>query len=167
MKNDRMVFSRFNRPHTISTDFGNGERSIFEERIVDGQRSLVIVGKENFKDFIEASKEETLIENIIKRFQSGDVTALAKNQGFYADVIGMPNNLAEAQNMLISLEKHFNSLSAEDRALFDNSFDKYVSEVSRMDVDTFLEKFNLVKQEMKTDDLILEKDGVINEPKSE
>lgn len=164
---DRKIYSRFNRPNTIASDFGTGERSIFEERLVDGERRLVVVGKENFKDFIEASKEETLIDNIIKRFENGDVTALAKKQGFYADVIGMPDNLAQAQNMLIALENQFNSLSADDRSLFDNSFDKYVSEVSKMDVDTFLEKFNLIKQEMKNDELIFEKDGDGNEPKSE
>lgn len=157
------IYTRFDRPVTIESPTGNGERSIFEERVIDGERTLVITGKEDFKSFIEASKEETLIDNIIKRFQNGDVTVLQRKQGFYGDITNMPSSLAEAQNMLIQIENHFNSLPSEDRELFGNSFDRYVSEVSKMNASDFIEKFNLVKQELKTDNILLDKEVPDNE----
>lgn len=43
----------------------------------------------------------------------GDINALSRAQGFYADITGMPNNLAEAQNMLIKMENDFNSLPVD------------------------------------------------------
>lgn len=135
--------TRNNRPVTISSPQGNGERSIFEERVVDGVKQLVVAGKENFKDFIEASKAETLISNIMKRFEMGDVNALSRVQGFYGDITGMPSNLAEAQNMLISLENQFNALPVDIKKKFDNSFDKYVKDVSSATVDQFKEMFNI------------------------
>lgn len=135
--------TRFNRPDVTPSDRGTAMRDIFEERIVDGSKELVVTGQENFKDFIEASKAETQIENIIKRFQMGDINALSRAQGFYADITGMPNNLAEAQNMLIKMENDFNSLSVDIKKKFDNSFDKYVSMVSNTTVDGFKDLFNL------------------------
>ena len=135
--------TRFNRPDVIPSDRGTAMRDIFEERIVDGSKELVVTGQENFKDFIEASKAETQIENIIKRFQMGDINALSRAQGFYADITGMPNNLAEAQNMLIKMENDFNSLPVDIKKNFDNSFDKYVSTVSNTTVDGFKDLFNL------------------------
>lgn len=128
----------------VPSPIGNGERSIFEERIENGKRSLVVTGKENLKDFIEASKAETLISNIMKRFEQGDVNALSRVQGFYGDVTSMPTNLADAQKVLINLETQFNSLPVDVRQKFDNSFDKYVQEVSNVkSVDEFNTLFNI------------------------
>ena len=142
MKNN--VFgSRCNRPATISAPQGTGERDLYEERVVDGVRQLVVTGKENLKDIIEASKEETLISNIMKRFEMGDINALSRVQGFYGDVTGMPTNLAEAQNMLIKMENDFYSLPMDIKKKFDNSFDKYVKDVSSATVEQFKEMFNL------------------------
>lgn len=158
-------FSRCIRPSTIANPFGNGERSIFEERVENGQRRLVVTGKEDFKSFIEASKEETLIKNIIKRFENGDVTAISKTQGFYGDVTGMPSNLAEAQNFLINLQNNFDSLPGDIKEKFGNSFDNYVKEVSNMDIDTFNKHFVLQDKVNKDESLLVDdkKDGDNNE----
>lgn len=144
MRTTKVKFgTRFNRPDVIPSPVGNGERDIFEERVVDGVKQLVVTGKENFKAFIEASKNETLISNIMKRFEQGDVAALSRVQGFYGDVTGMPSNLAEAQNMLIFLENKFNALPLDIKKKFDNSFDKYVQDISNATVDQFKDLFNL------------------------
>lgn len=138
-------FARRNcRWSTVPCPIGNGERSVFEERVVDGKKRLVITGKENVKDFIESSKAETLISNIMKRFEQGDVSVLSRKQGFYGDVTSMPSNLAEAQNILITLENQFNSLPVEVRKKFDNSFDNYVKTVSNVgSIDEFNSLFNI------------------------
>ena len=145
LKDMAIPFARRNcRWSPVPSPIGNGERSIFEERVENGKRSLVVTGKENLKDFIEASKNETLISNILKRFEQGDVNALSRVQGFYGDVTSMPSNLADAQNVLINLENQFNSLPVDVRKKFDNSFDKYVQDVSSVkSVDEFNTLFNI------------------------
>ena len=145
LKDMTIPFGRKNcRWSTVPSPIGNGERSIFEERVENGKRSLVVTGKENLKDFIEASKNETLISNIMKRFEQGDVNALSRVQGFYGDVTSMPSNLADAQKVLINLENQFNSLPVDVRKKFDNSFDKYVQDVSNVkSVDEFNTLFNI------------------------
>lgn len=127
-----------------SSPMGDGTQPIFEERLVDGKKMLVVTGQEDLKAFIEASKDETLISSIIKRYTEGDVTALSRAQGFYADITGMPTDLASAQQTLIKLQDNFDKLPLEVRKKFDNSFDKYVEEVSSIsDVDTFKKIFDL------------------------
>lgn len=145
LKDMSIPFGRRNcRWSPVPSPIGTGERSIFEERVENGKRSLVVTGKENLKDFIEASKAETLISNIMKRFEQGDVNALSRVQGFYGDVTSMPSNLADAQKVLINLETQFNSLPADVRKKFDNSFDKYVQDVSSVkSVDEFNTLFNI------------------------
>lgn len=157
MKNN-LFFSRCNRPVTIPVPQGNGERDLYEERVVDGVRQLVVTGKEDLKSIIEASKEETLISNIMKRFEMGDVNALSRVQGFYGDITGMPDNLAEAQNMLIKMENDFNSLPVDIKKKFDNSFDKYVKDVSSATVEQFKDMFNLnpIKETVKESEVVVD-----------
>lgn len=135
------IHSRFDRPGTIPSSLGSIYKKVFEERIVDGCKKLVEVGKENLKDFIEASKNETLITSIMRRFEMGDTSVLSKVQGFYGDVTGMPSSLADAQNILIRLHKQFDSLPVDTRRKFDNSFDKFVKDVSFTSVENFSEIF--------------------------
>lgn len=143
---DVVVFSRFQMPATVPTSKGSHIKKIFEERVVDGFHGLVSVGEEDFKDFIETAKEDTLISSIIRRFESGDVSALSKVQGIYADVVGMPNNLLDAKNKLLNLERSFETLPIDIRNKFDNSFDKFVDTVSHVNsVDDFSALFDLKK----------------------
>lgn len=155
-------YSRSSLPDTVASPVGNGERSLFEVRVVDGKKQLVVTGKEDFKGFIEASKEDTLISNIMKRFEQGDVNALSKVQGFYGDVTAMPDNLAEAQSILIKLESQFNALPSDVRAKFDNSFNKYVQDVSNFTVEEYLGHFNL-NEKLNSDN---DKDILIDDKES-
>lgn len=150
-----MFNSRSSRPSAFdfSSPRGNGERVIFEERIVDGSKKLVATGKESLKDFIESSKSETLITNIIKRFECGDVSVLSKVQGFYGDVTTLPTDLASAQRQLITLENKFNNLPSEVKTRFDNSFNKFVEEVSHSSIDDFSKLFGLDTSIVKDNDI--------------
>lgn len=127
-----------------SSPMGDGIQSVFEERIIDGKKKLVVTGQEDLKAFIEASKAETLIDNIIKRYTEGDLSILSRVQGFYGDVTGMPRDLADAQRTLITLQSNFEKLPLDVRKKFDNSFDKYVEEISSIkDVSAFKKIFSL------------------------
>lgn len=145
MLNDLKVFSRFCRPHVIASPSGTAECDVFEERVNErGIKYLVVTGKKNLKEFIEASKEETKIDNIIKRFQrTGDINVLNVNQGFYADISNLPSNLLDAHNHLIKLSNTFDKLPSDIKKKFDNSFDKFIHEVSSYDTETFIDMFDL------------------------
>ena len=96
----------------------------------DGKVRVVETGKTNLYEKIQASKEDTLIYNILDRFKAGDVTALQKNQGYYADLTEMPKTLAEAQQSLITAENYFNSLPLDVRKEFNHSFSEFLATAS-------------------------------------
>lgn len=137
-------YSAFDRPKTRLSPMGSGERAVLEVRKVNGVDTLVKTGSEDWKSFIESSKAETMISNIILRFQRGDVSALSRTQGFYGDVTGMPDSLRDAQNTLIDLRSKFDALPKDVRLKFDDNFEHYVSKVSNFSVADFAEAFNLV-----------------------
>ena len=65
------------------------------QTLPDGTRNLVEVGKTNAYEIIQASLEQSLIYNILRRHDAGDPTALAAVQGRYIDVSGLPTSLAD------------------------------------------------------------------------
>lgn len=96
-----------------------------------GKEELKETGKTNLYDYIQSSLEETLIYNIIERYNSGDVDALNKIQGFYGDVTTMPKNLAEAQQIMINAQKVFNDLPVDVRAKYNHSVSEFLSAVEK------------------------------------
>lgn len=131
------------RPSTVPCPVGDGQRDLFEERVDEkGNRYLAVVGRESIKDFIQASKEGTEISTILKRFsRTGDISILQQRPGFYCDITNLPSNLMEAQNHLIKLQKSFDHLPSDKKLEFDNSFDKFVKEVSSYDAKKFIDVF--------------------------
>lgn len=124
-------YSRNNRPATIVHPVGDGTTPKYEEVTRDGRTFLEETGKDNLFEFVQASKEETLVYNIIARYQRGDVTALHKRVGQFMDVVGMPTNLAEAHQVLISQRRVFDSLPVDVRKKFDDDFNVYVETVAK------------------------------------
>lgn len=96
-----------------------------------GAQELKKTGKTNIYDFIQSSLAETLIYNVIERYNSGDITALDKVRGFYGDVINMPKTLAEAQQIMINAEKLFKSLPLETRAKYNHDVGQFLSNVEK------------------------------------
>lgn len=141
-------FSRFNRPHTIPHPIGDGTAPIFEEVYEDGKRVLKETGRQNLNEFVQASLAETEIYNILARYQRGDESALNKTVGQFMDVVGMPTNLAEAKQALINIEREFNDLPGDVKAVFNNSVDEFVQVVSTGKLDERLAPFR--KPEVET-----------------
>lgn len=125
-----LFHSLLNRPKTIPSVVGNGVQPVFEEQLVDGVSTLVEVGETSLFEFVQASKEDTEIYNILSRYERGDVGALNQSQGVYADVVGMPTNLAEAKASIIRFESMFENLSAEDKAKFNNNVNEFLQAVA-------------------------------------
>lgn len=96
-----------------------------------GKTDLKATGKTNMYDYIQSSLEETLIYNVIERYNAGDITALDKVRGFYGDVTQLPKNLAEAQQLLINAQKTFNSLPVDVRAKYNHSVSEFLSAIEK------------------------------------
>lgn len=108
---------------------GSREADTFEIKIdKKGHKSLEWVGTHDIYQDIQSYKDECSIENIIARAAAGDLNALNKTQGFYADITESPRDLAEAQREIMKLSNTFDTLPAEIRAKFDNSKEMFVNE---------------------------------------
>lgn len=151
-------YSRLNRPKTISPAVGDGTAPVFEKRLVDGHYRLVETGKTNLFDFVQASKEDTLIYNLIDRYVRGDVTALSQRVGQYLDVVGLPSTLAEAQQLMIDVQNKFDHLDSDIKAKFDNSVSVYVNSIAKSSPEQLREIFGITKNDVDKH----KKDGDVN-----
>lgn len=121
-------YSRINLPPKVGTEAGDKEATTYQTRIDEnGHKITEAVGKTNIYDRIQSSLEETKIENIIRRFTEGDMSAFRTGEPIYADMREAPKTLMEAQNMIIRITDEFNSLPVDVRAKFDHSPEKYVA----------------------------------------
>lgn len=119
------------RPHTKTPTYvsptGDRLTPVYGERInSDGERVLEVIGETNTYEKIQASLDSTKIEDIIRRYESGDVTILERSKGQYIDATKLPNDLMTAQNNLIALREQFDSLSLSVKEQFGMSFDKFL-----------------------------------------
>lgn len=150
-----VVHHRFRRPKTIPWPVGDGTAPIFEEVIENGVRILRETGRDPLNEFVQASLADTLVYNILAKYQRGDEMALHKTIGQYMDVVGMPTNLAEAQQALIDIENKFNMLTADVKAVFNNNVNEFIDAVSHGKLDEKLAPFAIKKSEEKP----IEKEG--------
>ena len=121
-------YSRLEHAPRIETPAGSKEATTYQTRIDEnGHKITEPIGKTNIYDRIQSSLEETKIENIIKRFTEGDVSAFRTGEPVYMDITGAPKTLMEAQNLIIKITDEFNTLPVEVRAKFDHSPEKYVA----------------------------------------
>ena len=107
-----------------------GSKIITEHRLVmdkEGIDHLVRDNKINAYERIQASAEQSDINNIIRRAKAGDPTALNQVHGEYMNVIGAPKDLRQAQQFCINAEREFMKLPLETKKAFDNNPKKYVA----------------------------------------
>lgn len=122
-------YSRLNPAPVIEAPAGSKEATTYQTQIDEnGHKVTVPIGKTNIYDRIQSSLEETKIENIIRRFTEGDISAFRQGEPLYADMTEAPKTLMEAQNMIIRITNEFNELPVEIRAKFDHSPEKYVAQ---------------------------------------
>ena len=94
----------------------------------NGRVVLEKKGEENLYDYIQSFRDSVDLNVILARFSNGDVEALNKAQGFYADVTDFPSNMAEALNRINQAEEMFNSLPLATRQKFDCSFEQFLAQ---------------------------------------
>ena len=93
----------------------------------DGHIVLEEIGVKNLPEYIDSFRESCDINNLVARFNAGDVTALSRAQGAFFDATQLPHTYAEMLNTVINAEQTFNALPLEVREKFDNSYVKWVS----------------------------------------
>ena len=100
---------------------------------LDGRRTLVLDDPKPIYDMIQAHRDETEIERIVKRAMQGDMSVLNAMAGQYMDISGAPNSLAEAQQVIINAKRDFDKLDPEIRKKFDNNVEIFIAEAGSKD----------------------------------
>lgn len=126
-KTQAKIWSRFDRPDANPSPAGTATEPEYTEYVDEnGHLSLKKTGEKPVYEMIQASLEETKIENIIRRATLGDPTALNNSIGAYLDTTEMPTSLAEMQDTIIRVKNEFEKLPLETRLKFDQSPEQYV-----------------------------------------
>lgn len=141
-------YSRLNRPVAVVPPIGDGTAPIYEEIFENGHSRLKKTGSENLFEFVQSSKEETLVYNIIARYRRGDVNALNQRAGQYLDVVGMPTNLAEAYSVMQDVQRKFDSLAPEVRKNFSNDVNVFIDVVTHSKPDELISYFGVTKNDV-------------------
>ena len=95
---------------------------------LDGKRVLKADNEKPIYEMIQAYREETEIERIVKRAMQGDISVLYAMEGQYMDLTGVPKSLAEAQQIIINAKRDFDKLDPEVRSKFNNNVEVFIAE---------------------------------------
>lgn len=124
-----MFYSRSNpRPHGV-TPAGSGLAPVYSVRLdPQGHKEVYQSGQTDLYAKIQASLEETKVENIVRRFLQGDTAALSQTSPVFLDVSAYPGSLMEANNLIVRIKSEFWSLPLDVRQEYGNNPDKYVAD---------------------------------------
>lgn len=85
-------------------------------------------GKINIYNEIQSHADSVDLNTIIRKYESGDVTALSKMQGAFADVTQLPTTYSEMLNLIRFGEEVFDQLPTEIKQQFNNSFEQFFAQ---------------------------------------
>lgn len=138
----------------IKSATGDGTEPVYEYEINQdtGRKELRLVGRESVYDKVQESLEETKIQNIVRR-ATFDPEALGstewmEKQGF-VDITGLPTNIHEYHDFMMTAQKDFDKLPSEIRELFDNSLETFVAEFGTPEWETKINSLNKPEKEVK------------------
>lgn len=92
-----------------------------------GRRHLVRDVEKPIYEMIQASREQTEIERIVKRALEGDPTVLQAREGQYTDITEAPKSIAEAQQAIINAKRNFEKLDPETKKKFENNVEIFIA----------------------------------------
>ena len=97
--------------------------------------------------YIQASKEQCDLSQIVARYLSGDTAVINVNSPIYGDVASMPRNINELHDLGDRIQKGYNNLSDEIKGIFGNSFDEFYKSVMEHTVDQKIQAYATAKAE--------------------
>lgn len=135
-----MFFSRSCKPDRHFAPSGSPIETLYAEKLVNGVVTLVESGHRDVNEYIQSSRDDCDVYSVIERFNRGDVSALNQvDGGQFMDVIGLPTNLAQAQQMLIDVQSRFDNLPASVKQKFDNSASVFVDRIANGGVQALID----------------------------
>lgn len=94
---------------------------------LDGRRKLIKDNPKPIYEMIQASREQTEIDRIVKRALQGDESVLSAVEGQYIDITGAPKSLAHAQQIIINAKNDFEKLDTETKKKFENNVEIFIA----------------------------------------
>lgn len=120
--------TKYDRKRTF-TPVGSAEMTQYTAKFDDaGVLVLEESGKVNVYNEIQSHAESVDLNTIIRQYESGDVSALSKMQGVFADVTQLPTTYAEMLNLIRFGEEAFDQLPVEIKQQFNNSFEQFFAQ---------------------------------------
>lgn len=92
---------------------------------LDGNVILKEIGKTDTYAEIQSHKNGCDINVLIAKYKGGDLNALNRIQGYYADISDIPD-IHSVYNTIKTAEQDFIKLPKEIKEKFDNNFEKYL-----------------------------------------
>lgn len=135
-------FSAFSRPKTLDNSSGNEFFISFRESIdpKTGVGKLVESGRQSIREYIESSFDETKIDTILSRCARGDISALQRVAGQYADLSTAPECIHELKKFIDDARASFDNLPVDLKSEFGNSPEQFVASFSNGQFNKFLDK---------------------------
>lgn len=129
-----MFYSLLVKRDVIPAPVGSSEQAVFIEKMDDsGVMHLEISSYTNLYEKIQAAKDATDVNNIVRRLGGVDMVAAAyPNKGQYIDVVGMPTSLIEAEKVLTNFQNQFDELPSDVRKQFNNNPFEFVAYADAM-----------------------------------
>lgn len=91
-----------------------------------GRKVLKKCGETNLYETIQASLEETKIENILARAIAGD-NSVFRPEGIYADVSTMPTNMIEARQAIQKMENIWRDVPMDIKSKYNMDLDEFIA----------------------------------------
>lgn len=92
-----------------------------------GRKILVKTGETNVYEKIQASLEETKIENILARAMAGD-NSVFRPEGIYTDTTQIPSNLIESMQAIQNLENTWEGLPREIKQKYNFDVGQFIGQ---------------------------------------
>lgn len=135
---------------------GDGTEPVYEYEVnkETGRKELRMVARESIYDKVQESLEETKIQNIVRR-ATFDPEALGstewmEKQGL-VDITGLPTNIHEYHDFMLTAEKDFAKMPSEIRELFGNSLETFVAEFGTPEWEAKINSLNKAEEEEKNE----------------
>lgn len=135
-----LFYSRVCPPPTIGRSVGKGLEPVFEEH----DNCIVHVADNPMNIFVQESLSDTLIYEMIRKYQNGDINALERMTGQYFDATTLPGSLREAQQVMSSAESLYSRLPKQVKAKYP-SVSAFVESAAKGDVAGLLSDLGFVK----------------------
>lgn len=129
MAEKTIIYSAYNRPKTIPHP--RCTKVVMEHSLhIDEKTGIEYLVKDNPKnvyDYIQEGREETLVNNIIRRAKEGDPNALAAVKGQFIDITNAPASLLDALVTIRDAENKFSNLPLDIKNQFNNDVNQFVA----------------------------------------